>query len=323
MRAMLLCAGLGIRLRPLTDDIPKPLVPLFDMPVIEYHIEALAEAGIEAVVVNLHHKPAVIRAHLGGRCRGIDILYSHEPVLLGPTGGIRNALPLLGDGPIIVVNADIVLDIDFRDLIRFHTESQAALTLTLGRGEDRPEMRAVGVDTEQRVRQLWGKPDWTDSRITGYINLGAFVYESRVIKEYVPENSFYHFRDDFIPRMFERGEKIMAYVSDTYWSDIGNAGAYIQAHRDVFEGGGTERCRKRAAAGAAGPGPGIVQPVFLGHDARIGQNAAIGPNVALGRGCEIGGGAVLSNGVVLPGARVRDGVKADNFIAIGEQLIFS
>jgi mannose-1-phosphate guanylyltransferase len=322
MRAMILCAGLGVRLRPLTDNLPKPLVPLFDCSIVEYHLESLAEAGVEAAVVNLHHKPEVIQAHLGGHCRGMDIFYSHEPELLGPTGGIRKALPMLGDGPVIVVNGDIVMDIDFRDMISFHQKESAALTIAVGRGETRPDLRAVGVDPEQRVRQLWGKPAWEASPITGFVNLGAFVYEKRVIEEYIPDNSFYHFREGFIPRMFERGEKIMAYISDTYWNDIGSVGTYIQAHLDVFAGGGTERCRKRAADGAPDLLSGFIPPVFDGGVALIGDEVSIGPNLALGRECEIGSGSVLSNGVVLPGARVPEGTKADRFIAVGGHIIF-
>jgi len=323
MRAMLLCAGIGVRLRPLTDEIPKPLLPLFGRPVADYQLEAMVEAGVEAVVMNLHHLPDAVRERFGGRSRGLDIYYSREPEILGPTGGIGKALPMLGDGPVLVVNGDVVMEVDFRKLLEYHEEAGAALTLAVGRGEGRPELRAVGVDPDGRVRQLWGKPDWTDSPLIGYVNLGAFVYERRVIEEYIPENSFYDFRNDLIPRLFERGEKVMAYNTDTYWNDIGAVEAYIQTHLDVFACGGTRRCRKQAETGAPAPGPEFRQPVYVEGELSIGAGAAVGPNVALGIGCDIGAGAVLSNGVVLPGARVPAGAKSDRFVALGGRLIFT
>jgi NDP-sugar pyrophosphorylase family protein len=321
MRAILLCAGLGVRLRPLTNEIPKPLLPLFGRPVAEYQLEAMANAGVDAVVVNLHHLPEAVRERFGKSYRGLNIYYSYEPEILGPTGGIGKALPMLGDGPVLVVNGDVVMDIDFRALLKYHEVTRASLTLAVGPGTDRPKLRAVGIDPGGRVRQLWGKPEWTDSCLIESVNLGAFVYERRVIEEYIPNNSYYDFRNELIPRLFESGEKVMAYNSDTYWSDIGTVESYIQAHLDVFAGGGIAQCQKAAASGIAACGEGFKQPVYIAGEVRIGEGTTIGPNVSLGQGCAIGDGVELANGVVLAGARITDDTKADHFVAIGDRIV--
>ncbi|MFA6451387.1 MAG: NDP-sugar synthase [bacterium] len=323
MRAMLLCAGLGVRLRPLTNEIPKPLLPLFGRSVADYQLEAIAAAGAEAIVMNLHHLPDAVRERFGSRSRGLDILYSHEPEILGPTGGIRKALPALGDGPVLVVNGDVVMDIDYREMLKYHEETKAALTLAVGPGKDRPAIRAVGVDPEGRVRQIWRKPDWNGETLAAFVNLGAFVYDKRVIEEYIPENMHYDFRDQLMPRLFECGEKVMGYRSETYWSDIGAVDAYIQAHLDVFAGGGTKSCRKEAMQKAGDAKVPLKEPFFVEGKMSVGENASVGPNVALGSGCEIGAGSVLSNGVVLPGARVKAGTTADHFVAMGDRIVFA
>jgi mannose-1-phosphate guanylyltransferase len=320
---MLLCAGLGVRVRPLTYEIPKPVLPLFGRTVAEYHLEMFAEAGMEAAVLNLHHKPEAIKDRLGARCRGVDIYYSREPEILGPTGGIRKALPLLGDGPVLVVNGDIVFEYDVKEILKYHEETGAALTFVVGPGRDRPALRAVGVDADSRVRQLWGKPGWEGGPLACMVNLGVFVYERRIIEEYIPGNSFYHFRDALIPALFERGEKIMAYAADSYWNDIGTVEAYIQAHLDVFGGGGTSRCRAAAAAGMPAPGAGFHAPYYIEGGLKLGEGASVGPNVACYAGCEIGGGARLTNSVVMPGARVPRGAASDRAAALGGALVYT
>jgi len=321
MRAMLLCAGLGTRLRPITDEIPKPLLPLFGRPVVEYHIAALADAGCRDIAINLHHKPDMIRARLGDVCCGVRIHYSDEPEILGPTGGIRKALPLLGDGPVLVVNGDIVMDFDIKGMINFHKESGAALTLAVGRGDDRTELRAVGVDPGGRVRQLWGAPDRAGEKLAGKVNLGAFVYDKRIIEEYIPNDSFYHFRYDFIPTLFENDEKIMAYQVDAYWNDIGTPASYLEAHLDAFAGGGSESCRIRIGAHAHEEKPELSEPVYMEAGVVIGTGAEVGPNVFLGRGCIVGSDSKIWDSVVLPGARVPDAAAVNRSVVLGGLII--
>ncbi len=322
MRAMLLCAGLGTRLRPVTDLIPKPLLPLFGMPVVEYHIAALADAGFKDVVINLHHKPEMIRERIGDVCRGVRIHYSHEPDILGPTGGIRKALPMLGDGPVLVVNGDIVMDFDMKGIVSFHEESGAALTIAVGSENVRPELRAVGVDPGGRVRQLWGAPRWAGPPLTHTVNLGAFVYDKRIIEEYIPNDSFYHFRHDFIPSLFERDEKIMAYQVNSYWNDIGTPATYLRAHLDAFAGVGAESCNRLISGHLNTGGLKLMENVFVEDGVFIGSDATVGPNVYLGRGCAIGAGANVANSVVLPGASVSNGTTVNNSVVLGDLIIY-
>lgn len=318
---MLLCAGLGTRLRPLTDECPKPLLPLFGRPVVEYLIESLSEAGADEIIINLHHLPELFKKRIGECCCGVGIRYSHEPEILGPAGGVRKALPLLGDGALLIVNGDVVMDFDFRGMVKFHEENGVALTLAVGRENDRPELRAVGVDGEGRVRQLWRKPEWRGGALREYVNLGAFVYESSIVERYIPENSFYDFREQLMPELFRNGEKVMAYPVECYWNDIGSPASYLEAHLDVFAGGGTERCGRRLAGRLMAGGAGLIGPVYIGERVEIADDASVGPNVSLESGFSIGRGARISNSAALPGARVPDGASVDRAIIAGDRII--
>ncbi len=320
MRAMLLCAGLGVRVRPLTNVMPKPLLPLFGKTVAEYHLEMFAEAGIEAAVLNLHHLPDAIKEKFGSERYGMELLYSHEPEILGPTGGIRKALPMLGDGPVLVVNGDIVFEYDIKKILEFHESSGAALTMVVGPGTDNPSLRAVGVDAGGRVRQLWGKPEWTGGELTGAVNSGVFVYEKRIIEEYIPDNSYYHFRETLMPDLFMHGEKIMAYMQDSYWNDIGTVESYIQAHVDVFQGSGTKRCRV-AAAGGMKPPDGFIEPCYVESGVESGPNVSVGPRAVCYSGCSIGPGAKVADSVVMPGASVPAGAVVERAVVLGSEIV--
>jgi NDP-sugar pyrophosphorylase family protein len=320
MKAMLLCAGLGTRLRPITNEIPKPLLPVFGRPVVEYLIESLSEAGVGEIVVNAHHLPEKISAALGGRNQGVKITYSREPEILGPVGGIRKALPLLGEGPLLIVNGDVVMDFDFGALVRYHEERKAALTMAVGPGTDRPALRAVGVTSDGRVRQVWRKPEWKGGALEECVNLGAFVYDWRVIERYIPENSFYDFREQLIPSMFENDERIFAFRTECYWNDIGEAGSYLKAHLDAFSGGGTERIARRLS-GTAVLGKNVTGPVYFGKKVCVAGDAMIGPNVSLEDECKVGAGARVSDSVVLPGAIVPNGSDIRHAVVLGDKVI--
>jgi mannose-1-phosphate guanylyltransferase len=322
MKAMLLCAGLGTRLRPLTDACPKPLLPLFGRPVVEYLIESLAEAGVGEIIINLHHLPELFRERIGNRCCGVAITYSHEPEILGPVGGIRKALPMLGDGNLLIVNGDVVMDFDFNGMVKFHEENGAALTLAAGAVTERPELHAIGADAGGRVRQLWRKPDWGGDALREYINLGSFVYNSSIVERYIPENSFYDFREQLMPELFRNDERVMAYPVECYWNDIGSPASYLQAHLDVFVGVGPDRIKRRLAGGfKAGVDCGWNEPVYIGGNAEIAGGATVGPNVSLESGCRVGKDARISNSVVLPGASVPDGAVVDRSIAASGGII--
>jgi len=311
-RAMILCAGLGTRLRPVTEKVPKPLVPLFDRPVVEYTLDHLAAAGIYSAVINLHHLPGTIRKTLGDTCRGVNIQYSHEESeILGPVGGVRKALPLLGDGPVLVWNGDILLDLDPLELLETHRRSGAALTMTLGTVPGRPELHVVGAEKSSgrvvRVRKTAAPGGEEDMQA---VNLGACVYEAEIIEKYVPPDRFYNFADELIPLLFANGELVSAHFTDGYWSDIGTIESYLAAHFDALDGRGYPACA--CVIEENGCGSGSSPPCFISRGARVDPSAATGPYAVIGNGSRVDAGAELSRCVVLPGAEIAAGRKVHN-----------
>ena len=332
MKAMLLCAGLGVRLKPLTEHIPKPMLPIFGRQTADYALESLAEAGVTDVVVNLHHLPDKVKSSLGTRSRGMNIHYSFEPALLGPTGGIRKALPALGGEPFIVVNGDALMEIDFKSMMRAHISNGAALTIAVGPGHDTPDIRAVGVDPQFRVRSLWGIPARPGESLSDKVNLGCFIYDPRIVKTYIPDDSFYHFREGFIPELFEREERIFAYETDTYWNDIGSPKSYLRAWTDAFDGAGTPRMKKTANAQIEESSRRLnsetksgriqfIHPVYVEQGAEIGEGAVIGPDAALCAGCKVGAGASVSRSLVMQNSLVCESAIVRGSIVFQDKVI--
>lgn len=325
MKAMLLCAGLGTRLRPITYSIPKPLVPVFDAPVVSYTIDILRRCGIEEAVVNLHHLPANIRNTLGTSYSGVHIHYSHEPEILGAVGGIREALPMLDDGPIPVINGDILFDIDLRAMLDYHTRTGAVLTLSAGKIPSRPELHVIGADAAGRVHRVRDLVSRLDEPRASFVNLGIFIYESRIIREYAPPGEPFGFAGDggLISRLFDNGERVMIFSNnDFYWNDIGTPSAYLKAHTDALGGRGAGGVLARLKTASQPPVTSVVrEPVYFGSDVRAERNTVAGPDAVIGSGSIIGKGACIKNSIVLPGSSVPSGASIIDSIVLGNDII--
>ena len=320
MKAMLLCAGLGTRLRPMTHFIPKPLVPIPARPLAFAALDMLHAAGVQAVLVNLHHLPEQVRNTMGSEYRGMQIEYSHEPEILGPTGGIRKAIDFFGDGPFPVVNGDVYFDLDIKALMDFHTRHGAALTLAVKTDAPDSKLNSMGFDASQRVRQVWGRPDWRGDLSCG-INIGAFVHEPRVIREYVPGGVSYGFGADFIPALFEAGEKIAAFPYQGYWSDIGSAESYLDFLRDVFDGAapGLAAAHEVSPSAKVNADAKIVPPCHIAAGCEVGPGAVVGPYTVLCENAQIGAGAIISHSVVLPNVSVSENAQVSNTVVTPQE----
>lgn len=308
MKAMVLCAGLGTRLRPITDSIPKPLAPLFGVPAVERTIAALAGAGVDSAVVNLHHLPQKVRDTLGSSCRGVSIEYSFEETILGPVGALGQAVDMLGDEPFFVSNGDIVIDIDPSEVIKAHKESGAAMTMAVGKIPDKPKIHVVGCDESGRVVKIidcstGGTP--TDH----YVNLGFYVYDPDIVRRHVPRGKPFGFVDGIIPLMFAAGDKIMSYKFEGYWNDIGNPADYLRAHFDGLDGKWNISGLGDGAAHAGGEAPNWISAA-----ATIESGAKIGAYTVACPGAVVESGAETGRAVILPGARAMNGGAAKNGI---------
>ncbi len=220
MRAMILAAGRGTRLRPLTDAVPKPLLEVAGAPMIAFPLRLVREAGIKEVVINLHHLGDQIRNRLGdGTQYGVHITYSPEDPILDSGGGIAAAKDFLSGATFVVLNADTVMDVHLRDVIDFHRERRATATMVVRPDPDAARHDGIFLDAAHRMHALLGHDDGSQAGLPGSGNrmmyAGIMVLEPRVF-DYMPRGAFSITRDVF-PCLLREGEALYGYVHKGYW----------------------------------------------------------------------------------------------------------
>ncbi len=228
MKAMVLAAGKGERLRPLTDRLPKPMVPVAGKPLISYTLEYLKNCGVEDIVINLHHLGDEIQTYLGnGSSWGLRIHYSLEPTLLGTGGGINKAAPYLVHDTFVVMNADILLELDLREVIQFHQENSAMATMVLRKDPDVEQFGAIEVDVHGRIRQFLGKLAVPNGLRRRLMFTGVHIFEPAVFSYMPSHKSFFSIVDAYLA-MIQAGERVMGYEMKGFWTDLGTPARYAR-----------------------------------------------------------------------------------------------
>lgn len=295
MKAMILAAGFGTRLRPLTDKVPKPMVPILNRPILEHSIHLLRTHGIHDITVNLHHLPEMIKDHFGdGKDFGVQLHWSHEPEILGTAGGIKKAQEFLDGEAFLVINSDVVVDIDLSKVIAFHKAQGSALTLVVREGDSPEQCDPIEVDDNDRIVHMVGTssmnlPDDT----TRVLFTGIQVMEPGIFDR-IPENKFYGTTTDVFPGMLEDELPMFAYWHSDYWKDIGTIQSYLDVHKDLLDG----RMEGGLPIETNDPPSGhLTQPVFIGKNCKIADTANIGPYAVLGDGCIVKDHAVIEHSI--------------------------
>lgn len=236
MKAMILAAGLGTRLRPLTNDIPKPLLPVGGQPLIYHQLHLLKKHGITDVFINVHYLGDKIIEKVGTGDRfGMKITYSEEPEILGTGGGIKKIQSALGDGTFIVMNGDILVSLDLEKLLSFHQKKGGSATLVLRKEEQLEAFGVIEVDIKDQIRDILGQVrSIEEPGIRRLMFTGIHVMEPQVL-DYVPSGQFYSIIDAYI-EMLRQDKKIIGYLMDGYWNDIGVLDRYQKADRDFKQG---------------------------------------------------------------------------------------
>ena len=235
MRAMILAAGLGTRLRPLTNTIPKPLLPVGGTPLIVWNLLLLKRHGFRQVVINLHHLGPMIEQALGSGSKfGIRIMYSHEPVILGTGGGIKQAEPHFSGESVLILNGDTLAELDLEALCDFHRTRNAAATLVLREDSDAARWGLVEVGDEGRILRITGKGLVGSASAASRMFAGIHILHPRLLRD-VPKGVASSIIDPYV-RAIERGEPVLGYDVQGYWSDVGTAERYAQAEQDVRAG---------------------------------------------------------------------------------------
>src|ERR671917_402002 len=311
MQAVVLVGGQGTRLRPITYDIPKALVPLRNRPFIGYMLDFLRGSGLDGAVLSLGYLPDPIQEYLGDKQEldGFSVDYAVENKTLGTAGGIKNAERYLDGDTFVVVNGDVLTGMDLRKAIELHKASDALATITLTSVEDPTAYGLVEVDHDMVVRRFIEKPA-ADEVTTNLVNAGVYVLEPEVLAM-IPTGQEVSIEREIFPELQARG-RMRAYVSSAYWRDIGTPRSYLAASHDVLSGAvGTEREGFEYVdvdpSVRAGKNVKLLPPLSVAGGCELDSLATIGGRSSLGRGCRVGRGAVVEGSIMLDGAQVEAG----------------
>ena len=322
MKALVLAGGSGTRLRPLTLNTPKPIVPIFDRPFLHHQIDLLTRAPeVDEVILSLNYHPERIEAVVGrgGGGAGLPVRYVVEPEPLGTGGAVKFAERYL-DGTTIVFNGDVLTDVDLAAVVERHRTRGARATIVLAPVDDPTAYGLVETDGAGDVTRFLEKPE-PGQIACNTINAGIYVLEPDTFDR-IPPGVKYSIERGYFPSLVERGDAFTAYVDRGYWLDIGTPAAYRRAHRDLLDG----RCRSGCAALAPAGEPTVAGdadvaptarlrgPCFVGAGATVHADAEIGPHAVLGRGSVVGAAARVRDAVVWPGSRIGAGATLDGAV---------
>jgi mannose-1-phosphate guanylyltransferase/phosphomannomutase len=311
MKAVILAGGEGTRLRPLSVNCPKPMVSLFEKPVLEHTIKHLKDNGITEIILTLQTLPQVITDYFGnGENFGVSIINVIEDKPLGTAGAVRACLKHLDNQPFLVISGDGVCDFDLNKAYSSHIANKADVTILLNQQKAPRAYGLVMTDTSGKVVRFIEKPSWNQV-YTDTVNTGIYIVDPRVMSA-VPSNISFDFAKDLFPRLMENGNEIYGYASDGYWCDIGDTGAFLKCIFDVLEG------RVKPIIPAAPVGRGVWSDSALPDDTVIIPPCYIGSNVTVGAGVKLGPYAVIASGAVIGDGAVvtRSNIEAAN---IGER----
>jgi mannose-1-phosphate guanylyltransferase/phosphomannomutase len=305
MKAVVMAGGQGTRLRPLTSNQPKPMLPIVGQPMMQHILHLARTHGFTDVVATVQFLASIVRNFFGdGSDLGLSLSYVTEEEPLGTAGGVRNAAPLLEeDDRILVLSGDALTDVDLSELVTFHESKGAAVTVTLKRVEDPLEFGIVITDEDGRIERFLEKPGWGEV-FSDTINTGIYVIEREVL-ELIPGGEV-DFSKDVFPKLLDMGLPMYGYVTDRFWTDVGNLDAYMAAHRAVLDRevqvdiqGFEVREGVFLGEGAeVDPDAAITGPAYIGENSRVEGGATLREYAVLGRGVAVRSGAFLHRCVV-------------------------
>ncbi|MBK9516480.1 MAG: NTP transferase domain-containing protein [Anaeromyxobacter sp.] len=308
---MVLCAGLGTRLRPLTSLLPKPAVPVCGVPLIRYALGLLAGAGVRRAVVNVHHLPEVMAAAARAAAAelGLELAVSHEPVIAGTGGALREARPLLAAADaVVVVNGDVLFDLDLGGALAAHAASGALATMVLMAMPAGASYAAVELDEGGRVRRIAGRFGPGGQGLTPWHFPGVHVVSQELLARLPAAPFELDVNRHAYPPLMAEG-LVRGVIASGYWNDLGQPDRYLQANLDVAAG--------RVPLGRFGlAAPGAV--ARWAGDAVVEPGAHVGRQVVLGAGCRVPAGARVERAVLWPGTALAPGEVLEDAVAAGD-----
>ena len=286
MKAIIMAGGFGSRLRPLTCNVPKPMVPMVNRPIMEHIIRLLRTHKITDIIVTLFYQPELITDYFGDGSRlGVKLHYLKAEADYGTAGSVRNAANLI-DGRFLVISGDVLTDFDLTGAFRFHDRHHAKVTLILYHSQNPLQYGVVITRDDGKIVRFVEKPTWGEI-FSDTINTGLYILEPEIL-DLVPKEQEFDFSKDLFPLLLEKDAALFGFASDGYWRDIGNLGEYQAAHRDSLTG--------RVKIEFPGRKVGTV---YTGPGTRLGTKAQnLKGTVVIGENCVVDEGATISNSVI-------------------------
>ncbi len=334
MKAVIMAGGFGTRIQPLTCNMPKPMIPLVNRPIMLHIVELLKKHQITDLVMLLYHQPMVIKNFFrDGVDFGVRITYVTPLEDMGTAGAVKCAEKYL-DERFILISGDLLTDFNLKKIIDFHEDKKALATITLTSVKDPLQFGVVVTDKEKRITQFLEKPGWGEV-ISDTINTGIYVLEPEVFK-YIPEGENFDFSQDLFPLLLQNREPLFGYPVKGYWRDIGNTDSYREAHHDIFRGRVNIRIDEpkqdlvgkdlRIGADVRLADTTVLEgTVVIGDNSQIFASAQIKDSV-IGRNCTVEPGVKLSrcviwdNAYIKKGARIVDSVICNN-VRVGQGVV--
>jgi mannose-1-phosphate guanylyltransferase/phosphomannomutase len=301
MKGVIMAGGFGTRLKPLTINRPKPMVPVANRPIMEHIVELLKTHGITDLISILYFQPEHITSHFGdGSAFGVRMQYVTADADYGTAGAVRNADHLIGDEPVIVISGDVLTDFDLTAAIREHQQRQADATIALTSVDNPLAFGIVIVDRQSgRIVRFLEKPTWGEV-FSDTINTGIYILEPGALAR-VPQRTNFDFSKDLFPKMLRDSAGLYGHIAKGYWRDIGNLDEYRRSHEDVLAGR-VKVCLNGKSSSDAGADVTMDDEVFVAND------VTLQGKVVLGRGASIGSGSTLDNVIIGADCRIGDGV---------------
>jgi len=303
MKVVMLVGGEGTRLRPLTCNTTKAMVPILNRPFLEHAIRYFKKHGIEEIILAMGYMPDPIQGYFGdGTQLGVRLTYIVEESPLGTGGAVKNAESFL-DRAFLVFNGDILTDIDLTAMIKRHQKIKPKVSIALTPVDNPTLYGVVETDAQGKVKRFVEKPAWNEVT-SNMINAGIYLLEPEVL-EYIPASTQCMFENYLFPLLLERGEPILSYPSDAYWIDIGTPEKYLRAHHDLLKRWYGREIRTEGKS-EINPRAQIEGPVLVAEGCVIAEGAQIKGPTALGRHCEIAKGAVVEGAVLWHDSKVEE-----------------
>ena len=303
MKAFIMAAGVGTRLEPLTMAVPKPMVPVCNLPVMLYNIELLKKYGIKEITANLHYFPEQIQGYFkDGKDLGVKINYSFEEELMGTAGGVLKMAKTC-DKPFcafIVLSSDVLMDIDLKKLIDFHKKKKALATVALVEVDDPSEYGVVILDDNGKISSFQEKPK-KEKALSRLANTGVYIFEKEVLSM-IPDDKFYDFGRQLFPELVKKKKAFYGCNSKDYWIDIGTVNNYVKANLDLAGG----KVKFQHA--------GLSRKLVLGKNCKVSESAILSGTVIIGDNCVIRDNCRLTDSIIWSDTVIDAGCRVEKSI---------